>query len=124
MKIRNGFVSNSSSSSFVAVYVEDNNIITRFLKKFGYEEEEISESEDHEDLEHLDHGMVKHIPSGLHIHASYGDIHWIGLDIEDLLAKDMRVSECKDIVCKQFADIGISLKPGKLRFKSGECSSG
>ncbi len=126
MKIRNGFVSNSSSSSFVAVCVNDKNIIEKFLEIFEYTEEQISEAEyeGHEDFAYFDHAIVKHVPTGLHIHTTDGQIYWIGIEITDLLQKDLKVSECKEILVNVLADVKIKVTPKKIEFRTGECYSG
>jgi len=125
MKIRQGFVSNSSSSSFVAVITDDQKIIDKFLEEHCSSSDAMEDFKEgsHEDFEDINYGIYEHGPTGLHVYSSWSDINWIGLQIEDLLKKDMKLSECKQVVINMFAAAGIKVKPSQLRLECGECSS-
>jgi len=126
MKIREGFVSNSSSSSFVAVCTNREDPINQFLSHLGFPSEgELQEAvyEGDPNFKETNYGIYRHVPSKLEIYVSCGEVYWIGLDVEKMLVSDMRVSECKQTVIQLFASIGIKLTSEDLMFRSGQCSS-
>lgn len=126
MKFKGGFISNSSSSSFIAVYTKNGDVIAQFLSHLGFSsEEEFCEAlyEGDPNVRETSYGIYRHVPSELEIYASCGEVHWIGLDVEAMLASDMKVSECKQEVIKMFTRLGVKLTSEDLEFRSGECSS-
>ena len=102
MKIRTGFVSNSSSSSFVAVLTRKREVRDFFIDKFpvivGHGDEYLYESDK---FISTNYGIYKENGSGVEVHSSCGDLYWIGMQVMGLLQKDMTVSECKKLFIKK-----------------------
>jgi len=124
MKIRQGFVSNSSSSSFIAVGIEDKDLLNKLVEAIlGFDLETTDDGEKYDCLENLwtDQGMVD--KDGFTIYFSDVRPFFVGLEAETLLIKDLRVSEIKqmfiDLVKERY---GITVKNAKL--KCGETYSG
>lgn len=125
MKIRQGFVSNSSSSSFVAVLTRDKDTINKFLEKCGITRDDIGDIQydGHSDFEDVNYGVLEHKPSGLQAYCCCGEIYWVGLDVFNMLNKDMRVSECKVRVKNMFEKFGVKVNEKDLHLDCDECSS-
>lgn len=139
MKVRQGFVSNSSSSSYVAVVCRkpwsyDPNKDEKFLRQ----EEvfntllmslKLNNIEDEEDLYEIgftdyDYGVYEHKDTGLHAHIEYEDVYWIGLNIEDLLLEDKKLSECKEHVVQIMNELGVEVTPDDLKLEVSSAGSG
>jgi len=124
MKTRLGFVSNSSSSSFVAVTISATKIIDQVLEAL-----EVPEDLD-DGLFGLkgwgcsNHGIYKHLDSGLEIEENCGEIYWVGLQIDDLLKKDLTLSACKQRLAALLNDIGIEVELNNISFHCDTCSDG
>ena len=122
MKVRSGFISNSSSSSFIAVGVShwehksefDLLIASVFKKK--------ADDVDYEDLEKYEFGQGQYRINDIDI-FTYGDqLNVIGIDAESLIVKDMRLSEMQLECQKRFkANSNIDVPINKIQFRYGEC---
>lgn len=128
MKTRQSFVSNSSTSSFIAVAVRDEKVVNQIKKKIGLNklgDEWWDEIED-KGFENIGYGLYQHSDTSLElIGMSYdGEVDLIGIQIHDLLEGNNTVSECKDVLIDILADLGIEVTPDQIRFEFGECSNG
>lgn len=129
MKTRQGFVSNSSTSSFVAVAVRDRDIINQAKEKLGLNElgEYWWQKIEEKGFEETGHGLYQHLDTGLELIGMRwdGEISLIGLQIHDLLDNDnFTVGECKETLVTMFADLGIDIDLDLVKFEFGECSNG
>jgi len=129
MKIRIGFVSNSSSSSFIAVglgrYSSTKKKKEIFHKAieilFGKSCDDIS----YEDLENgwYSYGIVEKM--GFNVYTSDGEPWFLGMDLEDGIKKDKRLSEMKKELQKLFKDVcDIKVNLSDLDMEVGETCSG
>ena len=95
MKFRNGFVSNSSSSSFLIVGVEDENLVEKLkAASCGDMSERYVESDGSIRYETMEHGVIH---AGLiNFYGSYilEDCYLSGMPIEDLL-ETMNLAEIR-----------------------------
>lgn len=133
MKIRNGFVSNSSSSSFLIVGITDENTIKKLILKdnFCNEGHGISSGNnfiytgwlDEDEFWDGDEGQWKTDEEGELINGKYGiDIYQAGLDVSNRLEKEHFRTLKKEFIekCKK---LGVEIDPDKVKLLYGESSS-
>ena len=114
MKVRTGFVSNSSSSSFCIIGTDNEDLIKSLALAVGLEKDE--------------EGYYPLCFGGdtieiLTFIGSYHDIRYVGMDAEPLL-KTMTIPEAKEHVAKLITEkYGIKVTPGNLRLEYGVSSS-
>jgi len=119
MKIRNGFVSNSSSSSFMAVGIDYYHPQFRnLLNALGFDEdwrqiEDLTKN----GIQHVDFGQFR-APNGMYILND--DCNFIGLDGEQLFRKNKTFSQAKTIFVKLCAELGILINKLDISIKTGE----
>jgi hypothetical protein len=77
-----------------------------------------------EDFTEISYSIMEHKTTGIQINAEYGEVDWVGLEVSELLKKDMKLSECKQKLSDMFASIGIDISPDKLYFDCDVCSNG
>lgn len=95
MKVRNGFVSNSSSSSFLVCGISDADSINSVLMKNDIMNNELLDVDSIIDSYYIRHG-VKHI-LGLEVHRDeYGRVY-LGKSI-DLNCNAVNVNQIKDLI--------------------------
>lgn len=129
MKIRNGFVSNSSSSSFIAVgfsrYTKYPKVNPKFEKAVEALTGKTPGDLDWEDLELIwwQNGICE--KDGVYMYTSDCEPFFVGMDIEAGIKADKRLSELKK-ECKQLLKdkLGITVPLKDLEFRNDECHSG
>jgi len=129
MKIRSGFVSNSSSSSFVAVgiekYIKYPKINPKFDAALMALVGKFSDDITYEDLDTIWVQSGTCFKDGISLYTSDAEPFFIGIDIEDKIKADKRLSEIKK-ECQQLFknNLKVSITLKELQLKIGECSSG
>lgn len=114
MKTRIGFVSNSSSSSFCLIGVDQDKILQKLMKACGV----TVNSEDGDDL----CGVQDY--KGVTFVGAEGECYWAGMEAEKLL-KTMNIPQaCEHVqkVIKEKLEIDIPLN--KIKFHYGEITTG
>ena len=139
MKIRSGFVSNSSSSSFVAVGIgrggwnateEDKQLWQDLMNAMGlptrgYDYDDFYDGGKYPNkLTDYDYGTYKTVDgTDICLYGGY-EFYFAGLDAMPLFEKDMKLSEIK----KKFQEIikkhyGVKIKLSQIELRSDEVSS-
>ena len=108
MKIRHGFVTNSSSSSFLLLAISNYELIEEVAQKLGF-------SHEHEDISHGVWWSDKDIA----LVGIYGDLYYAGIDPEELLEK-MTLPELREYASKQFKELGLDIPPELFHLRYGE----
>jgi hypothetical protein len=122
MKIRNSFVSNSSSSSFVAVGFDNaSEEFHKILKELQLNDYDMYGNDD---FEQIDHGIfTSNKLKGICIYM-YDEPFFIGIQAGELIEQDMRLSEIKKILKKTLAQYGIDSDKDSMQYIYGECGNG
>lgn len=123
MKVRNGFVSNSSSSSFMAVGIvswydpKEFDLLAASIFKKRFDEVTW------EDLEPYMCGEGTYKFNDLDMFGSDGKLFLIGLSAESFIDQDMRLSEIKKECQKRFKqNFNINIPSEKIVLRYGECN--
>ena len=117
MKVRMGFVSNSSTSSFCIIGVSNNSILKKLMKA----EKVVTNYEEAEDDEWLC-GVKEY--KVLTFVGSEGECYWAGMEAEPLLQTMTIPQACQHVqqVIKEKLDIDVPL--GSIKFIYDEISTG
>jgi hypothetical protein len=127
MKIRTGFVSNSSSSSFVAVgigkqYGKDNTKFNDIIKALlGCDPEDVT----YETLEMYwsDYGSC--VKDGITVYTSDAEPFFVGLNLLKGIEADKRLSEMKAELKQTIKDkLNINVPMKSMKFRTGTTHSG
>lgn len=114
MKTRNGFVSNSSSSSFCVIGTE-NSLYLDLLKE--------KDALNTEDPEHIGYGMAgKGKTAELDWWENYGDLTCVGVNVSILEKKTLPAA--RKHVQKIFKKIGVDVPLAQIDIIYGSASSG
>lgn len=105
MKIRIGFVTNSSSSSFIVVGVHNEDVIEQ-MKKLEKEEIKCSYG-----CYHGDH---------FSFYGNWNDVYYAGLEASSLIEQDMKLSEIKNMFMFKCKELGIKVSANDVIFEYGE----
>jgi hypothetical protein len=115
VKVRNGFVSNSSSTSFLIVGIHDQITAEKLAKKDGCKE--------------MGWGGYSEGKTMVFIgnEGGYDDEpykpDYAGIEAETLLKQNRTVAEIKQIFVDKAALLGITIQPSQVDLHYGECSS-
>jgi hypothetical protein len=128
MKVRTGFVSNSSTASFIAVTVDYSNVGGWLEKKFPVlktlDDEGTLDDLDEVGFAEYNYGLLTIPDTDLLLHTSWPDERiWVGIDIETLLMDDWTISECGELLRARLHAEGIEIDPSWIGFRFGECSN-
>ena len=119
MKIRTGFVSNSSSSSFLAVTTRNPRLLKEISNYIGLPEEYEGWLDEYADsywkkddkshkLTSGDYGRFVIKGTDIVVFDSYEGPAKIGLDIEEALRSNRTIDQCRVLLVKQLSSIGIT----------------
>jgi len=118
MKLRTGFVSNSSSSSFIAVGVQDE-AVARQLGWMHAEDDDYNYEQPA--LQDYGYGAYRVPNSKIIIFGGY-DLQCIGMEADRLLNENYRVSEIGVLVSDELKKLGITTRH-KMKLVYGETSN-
>lgn len=111
MKVRNGFVSNSSSSSFCIIGVEDDTTIQELLRADGV------------DWEGSGYGTIES-NSGIQFYGGYDRPDWAGLDAQPLLEKHTLPEARAEFVKWAKKHLKVAVNPKQVNLYYGEAGEG
>lgn len=128
MKIRQGFVSNSSSSSFLIIGLEkewrgDNSLVESILRA---EKVPFEDNDDGDDEFYEQHGQFDY-PSkaGFKFYGSEREIYYLGWDAKELFERNKTLHQIKiELQEKVLQELDIKIALDKINLHFGETGSG
>ena len=111
MKIKYGFVTNSSSSNFLLLGISDQKKISQAKDLLNYDE----------DRDYLDHGYWE--KGGFFLLGGYYEIYYAGIEPHELL-ETMTLPEAKKEVQKRFQELGMNVDISDIELVYGEFGEG
>lgn len=128
MKIRSGFVSNSSSSSFLIIGTTDS--VYKIAEKVGLlnDDDEYSNWTENENIVDAGYGGAelagKRFSDAMPyvFYGSWDEPYYFGIDAEGLLELGERVPDLKELFIKKVKeDFDIDLSNSEVKLHFGEC---
>ena len=123
MKVRNGFVSNSSSSSFVLVGVSrwsNKDIAEKLLKALGFTEENFDEADEDimcpQGFEVADQGEFFNKINKISLFVVDNEISCVGINIKNDLEAGKTVDEMKKELVNKAKALGVKIKVTDIKF--------
>ena len=114
MKLRYGFVSNSSTTSFCIIGVDDTHA-QELLKACGYNMEWYQDT--------VSQGIARDPHTLLAFYGNYNDLWYVGVDAETLL-DDKTYPEARKWFVKYVESMGVDLEIGNVKLYYGEAGTG
>lgn len=127
MKIRNGFISNSSSSSFVLVGIsrwKKEKLFAEIFEALGFTEKEMTSADEDtmnpKGFDVSDQGEFSNDKNGISLFVNDSEVSCIGLNIFDDLKNDKTVNEMKKEFMKKIKALGVEIKQSDIEFINEE----
>lgn len=124
MKIRSGFVSNSSSSSFIAVGIskyEHPKAFKKIMAALNLTEDACYDELEEKEWDSFDYGTYR--KHGIYLYENDG-VYMVGMNASEDIANDKRLSEIKERLKKQLNKVGVDVDVKDMKLEYGEVGSG